>query len=233
MKVMGRYTALLLALSVLLGLNAAPARADMLYQIEMIVFARDTLEAESEEHWPSDTVLHYPDHLNVLQAADGGSAPFQLLPTTTLQLNREASVLSQRHLRVLFHGAWQQTLDENGRTGSVFIGGGQTFADHQELEGYVTFSVEKFLKIDTNLWLSHFVRAADANAATAQSLPASPLSRDSANTGPAAYTASEVYVLQEQRRMRSGELHYQDHPRLGVLVMVVPVGGSAARPGPG
>jgi hypothetical protein len=41
-----------------------------------------------------------------------------------------------------------------------------------------------------------------------------------------------LYVLREQRRMRSGELHYEDHPRLGVLVLVTPVAAPASAPEP-
>jgi hypothetical protein len=197
-----------------------------MYQIEIIVFARDTAEAEAEEHWHNDYSLHYPDKLTVLQpAAEGAAGQMQLLPTLALQLKREASILAQRRTtRVLFHGAWQQYLDEAGRTGSVFIGGGQQFGEHQELEGFVTFSVAHFLHIDTNLWLSRFSRAEGAATTDAPVLPKSPLARNfDAGTTPAAYNVSEIYVLKEAKNMRSGELHYQDHPRLGVLVLVTPV----------
>jgi len=36
-------------------------------------------------------------------------------------------------------------------------------------------------------------------------------------------TEKRVYRLQESRRMRSNELHYLDHPLIGVLVKIVPV----------
>jgi hypothetical protein len=35
----------------------------------------------------------------------------------------------------------------------------------------------------------------------------------------------DSYRLQAHRRMRSGELHYIDHPRIGVLVKITPVEG--------
>jgi hypothetical protein len=35
--------------------------------------------------------------------------------------------------------------------------------------------------------------------------------------------ASRIFLLREQRRMRSGELHYFDHSRLGLLVQVTPL----------
>jgi hypothetical protein len=39
----------------------------------------------------------------------------------------------------------------------------------------------------------------------------------------AALEPAGVVLLRESRRLRSGELHYLDHPKLGVLVRVEPV----------
>ena len=33
----------------------------------------------------------------------------------------------------------------------------------------------------------------------------------------------EQFRMQQSRRMRSGELHYLDHPRLGVIIIARPV----------
>lgn len=43
---------------------------------------------------------------------------------------------------------------------------------------------------------------------------------DGEQSGPTPFFASRVAVLQEERRLRSGELHYIDHPKLGVLIEV-------------
>lgn len=40
----------------------------------------------------------------------------------------------------------------------------------------------------------------------------------------------EVYALQQQRRMRSGELHYLDHPHLGLLALITPYEPPEAEP---
>jgi len=37
-------------------------------------------------------------------------------------------------------------------------------------------------------------------------------------------TARRTYRLQAHRRMRSGELHFIDHPAMGVLIKVTPFG---------
>ena len=46
---------------------------------------------------------------------------------------------------------------------------------------------------------------------------------DAATRYPYLKGEAPVFVMQQQRRMRSGELHYLDHPVLGVLVLVTPV----------
>lgn len=38
----------------------------------------------------------------------------------------------------------------------------------------------------------------------------------------AAHVVNEIFTLKQRRRMRSEELHYLDHPRLGVLVKITP-----------
>ncbi|WP_160153792.1 CsiV family protein [Microbulbifer sp. ALW1] len=43
---------------------------------------------------------------------------------------------------------------------------------------------------------------------------------DPAEHAPSEKLAARVAVLQEERRLRSGELHYIDHPKLGVLIEV-------------
>lgn len=203
---------------------ASAARAETLYQVELIVFARDGAGVEAEERWRNDYRLRYPERLTALQESAEGSAPFQRLPAAALQLKREAALLGQRkNMRVLFHGAWQQPADDAARATSVFISGGQAFGEHHELEGFVTLSAERYLHIDTNLWLSRF---APNGGADAPALPKAPFAIQEGGQVLNGYAPDQIYVLQEQRRMRSGELHYQDHPRLGTLVLITPAGAA-------
>jgi|GEM_PF-3595660 len=209
------------------------ARADGLYQIELVVFARDG--AQPDVPWRADLPLRYPEHLQVLQAeAEGDPVPFQLLPSSALQLNREAAALGQRRaLRVLFHGAWQQNIADTDHAGAVFINGGRAFGNHHELEGFVSLSSERFLHINSELWLTRFApRPVAAATATAPQLPPAPVASDSdatTNADAVQVLPEKVYVLQDQRRLRGGELLYQDHPQLGALVLVTPVADATAQ----
>lgn len=216
-----RLIALLL---VLLPLQFATAAE---YQVELVVFARSG--GDGEERLRQDYRLRYPARLVALQPTQvSAAAPFQLLPNDTLRLARDAAALDRAGMRVLFHGAWRQQPQARERADSVLIQGGRRFGAHHELEGYVTLGLERYLHIDSDLWLSRFGAAGDAPIDGPQ-LPLPPMATAADQPQPAAedaagdYAIEQLAVLREQRKMRSGELHYLDHPRFGALVLVTPV----------
>lgn len=219
------FATLILCGVVLSGL----ARADGLYQVELVVFSRDG--SDNEERWHNDYNLRYPDHLQQLLAAEeGASAPFQLLPANALQLKREATAIGQRrNMRVLFHGAWQQEIGSAGQASSIFIDGGQAYGQHHELEGFITLSADKFLHVDTALWMTRFGQDQGIAATDIPVLPPAPFASADTAVIDNHMVPAQLYVLQEQRRLRSGELHYQDHPRFGTLLLITPVNGATAQ----
>lgn len=213
-KIIGR-----LAFALMMNVTA---QAETLYQVELIAFARNSADAENEENWDRKYNLRYPERLVSLQATDGSDSPFQLLSTDAMQLNREADAIAgRRNWRVLLHTAWRQTVDNPAQSTAVVINGGKPFGTHHELEGTFTLSVDHFLRADANLWLSRFSNGAMASSPTV--LPNPPGTISPAGTDSASYVATQTVVLQEQRRLRSGELHYFDHPRIGLVVLVTPV----------
>lgn len=201
----------------------ATAQAETLYQVELIAFARNRADAENEENWDRKYNLRYPERLVTLQAADGSEAPFQSLGADAMQLNREADAMAgRRNWRVLLHTAWRQTVDNPTQATAVIINSGKQFGTHHELEGTFTLSIDHFLRADANLWLSRFSNGAMTSSPTALPNPPGTIA-PAASTDNASYVATQTVVLQEQRRLRSGELHYFDHPRMGLVVLVTPV----------
>lgn len=197
-----------------------PVSADTTYQVEIIVFARDA--ADGEDSLRSSSELRYPVRTITL-GGEGGAGPFQLLPAASLRLNREAGALAQRkNMRVLAHQAWLWPGEDAAHATPVAIGAGRQFGSHRELEGYIALSADHFLHIDTQLWLS---RTGNQNGSgellTLPRVPGTIV--DASADNPA---VSQIYLLRELRRMRSGELHYFDHSRLGMLVQITPVGAA-------
>lgn len=210
--------ATLLCITVLLP---ATSHAGSVYQIEIVIFGRSTAV---DEHSATGAGLHYPQRVTTLQASapDASSVgAFQLLPAGARNLNNEAEALSRRGHPILFHGAWRQSVVSAGSATAAAIASGRSAGAHHELEGYVMLSAENYLHLDVDLWLSKFAPATEANSNEALTLPLLPGTlTDTAidNT-----VISKLYVLQQQRRVRSGELHYFDHPRFSALVLVKPV----------
>lgn len=255
--------------------QAKPAGHEGWYQVELIVFARknDT----SQEHWPSNIKLRYPSdwvELKEITTAENSSVDltkeaFYRLPESERQLNAQAQKLERNsRFQVLFHNAWRQVITNEKAAKSILIQGGQTFGQHQELEGSIRLSVATYLKLQTNLWYSQF----DLNVGQEQTrqwpeLPKQPnflatpiagLSLDSSleleqalavenqqwdntlatpdnSNDPANsdnYLTRQIILLQQSRDMRSSEIHYIDHPVVGIIVQVTPYPAQSVQPAP-
>ena len=249
------------------------------YQVEMIVVARK--DDTGQEHWPSNIKLRYPGDWVELKDPTVGDAnattdsststtvdltkeAFYLLPANERQLNAQAQKLQRSsRFEVLFHNAWRQIITNKKSSKAILINGGQTFGQHQALEGSIRLSVATYLELQTNLWLTQF----DLNVGqeVTQTWPEIPLrpnyttatasnfSLDSAvekeleqalaneNTQWSngsfdenitaskedSFITRQIILLQQERDMRSNEVHYIDHPALNVIIQITPYSATA------
>lgn len=255
------------------------------YQVEMIVVARK--DDAGQEHWPSNIKLRYPSDWVELKnpnstemnaGTDGTTAPapssidltkeaFYMLPASERQLNAQAQKLQRNpRFEVLFHNAWRQVITNKKASKAIIINGGQTFGQHQALEGSIRLSVATYLELQTNLWFTQFdVNVGQEITQPWPEIPLRPnytaattsnLSLDSeleldqalasenaqwangnfdANT-PAAETENfvtrQIILLQQERDMRSSEVHYIDHPALNVIIQITPYPPAVMAPAP-
>lgn len=249
------------------------------YQVEMIVVARK--DDAGQEHWPSNIKLRYPGdwvelkdptaagantaNSNAPSAVDLTKEAFYLLPASERQLNVQAQKL-QRSARfeVLFHNAWRQIITNKKSSKAIIIHGGQTYGQHQALEGSIRLSVATYLELQTNLWLAQFdVNVGQEITQPWPTIPVRPnyaatamsnLSLDSdleleqaltnentqwsngsfdANAAVPEtdnFVTRQIILLQQERDMRSNEVHYIDHPALNVIIQVTPYPPVAAAP---
>lgn len=199
MKILWRY-----AVIVYVWLMATPLLAsdhDAWYQIEVFIFANTDPSAIYEEEWPSllgpesrSPVIMLSRPLassNEFERALVSAQPYTMMPAHTHELAAaELAISRQTDFRLLFHEVWQQPLKSQREALDIAIVGGECMDDRCELEGILRFSRERYLHIDTDLWLTHS-RFHDSDVAT---------------------------VMQQHRTIRDGELHYMDHPLMGLLV---------------
>lgn len=216
-----------------------------------------------------------------------------LLADDDRKLNNIASAINRRNtFRVLFHEAWRQKLQQS-EPHAVLIRAGDRYGEHQELEGYIELSVNRYLHFESNLWRTRFElnygqqqeywpelpdlpplpvieyrppetqlgtenpeqlsqNEIDTNTAmepmpliSNTDIPIDPLSAGSASSfelgassstswqaenketelaaiEKSPYLIKNISTLRQRRRMRSEELHYVDHPELGIIVKLIP-----------
>ncbi len=153
--------AALLASSAALG--AAPDR-QRLFNIEMIVFADDRPDNATSELWRNDQALRYPPELIELVSASDFDAAANTGRGSLLVNNLADPELvaayrrmrNSRWLRPLFAGSWQQQLQATDTAPSLLVTGGKQFGRYHELSGSIKLSLDRYLHINSDLWLSAF-----------------------------------------------------------------------------
>lgn len=186
-------TLLAVWLPMLSGLVCA-AEPPNLYDVEVIVFARRSSEDGERMGKPEAGTLRA-----------SGAFPedqFTELSQENYTLSRIRDGLSPAAgYTVLFHRAWRQLAYDGKHAVDYPVHSIAT--GRNSVEGTVTLSRNRFLHLDIDLMLMQ----ADGTA------PA--LHSDGPGSAP-------VYRLSEKRRIRSSEIHYFDHPRIGVIARVTP-----------
>ncbi len=131
----------------------------------------------------------------------------------------------QRTLRPIWHTRWRQALPERALPTAIEFGN-----PADRLYGFIEVSVGRYLHVAPTIWYS-----VDGLGKTPQVDPYLPPSNSfglstgmqtSVPSAPIAQLPAEdgaYFQLRESRRLRSDEMHYIDHPKMGVVVRVEPV----------
>jgi hypothetical protein len=202
-----RIPALLIGLSILLPtclLAAGKAKGAEApwYEFEVLIFQRLDQGAGSTELWPGQATN--PDLQNAIPFNRKGKAAlingkpiaYRPLPVGERRLrNIWNRFRNSRNYRPLYHVAWRQQVVDPDRAKALYIslppedGQPASPSNPAKLEGTVKIGVKRYLHMSADLQLRQYVDGQLIN-----------------------------YPLKAQRRMRSGKLHYIDHPVLGILV---------------
>jgi hypothetical protein len=196
------------------------------YNVEMLIFKRTGSDALTQETWRKDVKLAYPDQYQYLLAAD--SKNFGIQADNKLQLGAYAYTLRKsENYSVLFHRMWKQQMQNEKDSPAIIIDGGNAIGNHKEMEGYIKLHIGRYLHLTTDLWLTN-TKTTELNINDTQwpTIPSQP--RDTSTNANAYYTYNNgsqfpVATFREHRRMRSNELHYIDHPLMGILLLITPI----------
>lgn len=232
-------------LFVLLFLCIPAAHAERPYQIDLMVFANNDPSESQSESWPTRLHLRYPQQW--LELGDSALPP-AAAPAEAFRKVAESMRLSSRY-RILLEHSWIQSLEQRNKAPAIVVKGGRQAGEHYELEGYIQVAVERYLYVETNLWLSRFgtgngdyylpnpprrnIPADDGfvdesfeNSPEYQAfLEQNPQLREDKPepdwpSSNESQNIDRIVVMNQSRRMRSDELHFIDHPLFGALVYI-------------
>ena len=224
------------------------------FHIDMVIYANNDPGNMYEEDWPDNVHLRYPRKWVRLQSSDSNISP-HIVDSSDPEFAKTAqSLRMSSRFKPLFQASWEQDLKPRKKSPVILIQGGKQYGEHYELEGYIRIAVERYLLLDTDLWLVRY-----GNNSGNYYLPHQPQSHNepeelppmvdpafaatpeyqqfkqqnpgfqaSANHQPqtqqdADYPIEQIVIMKQQRRMRSDELHFIDHPKFGVIIKVTKI----------
>jgi hypothetical protein len=152
---------------------------------------------------------------------------YRWLEPESFTLSRLAQRLERKGgYQVLVHGRWLQPVPPREEPQPLLVQAGPRYADGFALEGTFEVTVGRYLHFRADLFytepllgrtpVSRPLAPARGTAAALSVDPRALLTED--DLAPAGFMQ-----LHESRRLRSGELHLLDHPKLGVLFRIEPV----------
>ncbi len=222
------------------------------YNVEILIFKRLDQSSQSQEIWPTYLAFAYPYFYESLRAlSPEAKRQLRALNNDLYFLRRYRDALARNeNFKILAHTAWSQQMANEAKSPAIIISGGEEIGNHQELEGYIKIHIARFLHVTSNLWLTDTSANTVDPAIKWTALPPKP-SRNKAGmlkptkiqTGNLLQTATStdvlnvidrgfntnyispypIITLQNKRRMRSNELHYVDHPAMGILIFMTPI----------
>lgn len=209
------YRQIITALFIMLPVAASQA-ASQEYDVEIAVYA--SLRADDgQERWP--TPKTFPATEQALDLGEGGT---QLLTGGPHNLQAIVDTMRRSSLyRPLLHWRWRQPGWERGQAKAIHvqIPAGSSLPLTQVATGTSKFLLQQLRNnLDTGIIDTVGQPLLDGTLTLTRSRylhMAVDLIYIDPNTG-------MPMQLEESRRMRSGELHYLDQPRFGVLVQVTP-----------
>ena len=154
------------------------------------------------------------------KVADFTRDPFIALGSGQARFTRyNANISRSPEHRLLYHAVWRQPVLNRVQATAITVIAGDRYGSHNELEGSLRFSYDvNRVDVEARLWLSTFRRS--AGAIGQWRLPPQPAAEQDNATEE--YIVASLAYLDQERAMVSNDLHYIDHPAMGILVEIRP-----------
>jgi hypothetical protein len=179
-----------------------------------------------EPHLAADPLLDFLHQLAAYETTLEQDS-YRWLAPDTFTLTSEARRLAGRggH-QVILHGRWLQPVPPREAPQPLLVQTGPRYHDTYALEGSLQVTLGRYLHFRAELFYTEPLlgRAPmDRVLAPPQAMLTALADTSEPSLSAQDLAATGFIQLRESRRMRSGELHYLDHPKLAVLVRIEPV----------
>lgn len=143
-----------------------------------------------------------------------------------LVLSHQAQQLKyNKKYQVIYHGGWQQQLSDGQAMTSYRL---SVETDGNEVDGTINIIRKRFLHVTTDLWMHELaIDSAEFDIPVIaqknlilDDVNALKIETDTANNK--AVGVVEYARLYKKERMKSNDLHYIDHPLMGMLIKITP-----------
>lgn len=211
------------------------------FQIEYILFLHN--ENRTNEKESLNSIYKHSegrDYTRLIKGYEPLSANhYPKLDSEQLYLSEALQNLSRsKDVRVIEHGAWQQSIQSESTLPPISINTliqtktGKDFHQERYLQGTLTIKRSKYLHIDTNIYLSDYIYFPEGNiidwllpGGLSKHNLISMLTPYSGNEMIFYRTASspisrQIHALRQTRRLKYGEIHYIDHPVIGLITTI-------------
>ena len=161
--------------------------------------------------------------LDLLLTGEFDDMPFQSTQKSSLT-DIMRRLRRSPNFNMLTHHSWVQPVTDQ-RT-PILIQTGERYGDLYEIEGTLSFYRGRYLHVETNLWYTLFQRtqAAVRPLSLTRDLPQALMDANSdlleVESRRGQFVPSARHRMKQSRRLRMDELHYLDHPLMGVIVRV-------------
>ncbi|PCI22953.1 MAG: hypothetical protein COB62_00640 [Piscirickettsiaceae bacterium] len=165
------------------------------YSVEYIIFKNNAIDNQNLEAWTEETFLYPSSAISLTNTPMNG---FRRLKPNQLQLHGVLNRLKRlSSYKPLAHNGWVQAIAKKSPLTPIRV---SMSLENETLQGIITLHRRRFLHLDLDIQLSQ------------QSPPVF--------TGHQLQNAPDIFRLKQTRRLKTGELHYFDHPQFGVIVKI-------------
>ena len=207
----------------------APFAEGPRYRALVLAHAQQRLKGLQQDRLaPIEDTLIDPQTVAIQAVLSQESFAFRAVADADRNLEGAArSIRRSKDYRLLLHQSWTQPID--AQSTAILLQGGDQFGDQFELEGTLSVRRNRFLHVETDLWLTRFEATGSMqdpyqDHPMAEVYPALLL----AATRGLNHEPGYRYHMAQQRRLRSNEVHYLDHPQFGIIIEIRPAEAARA-----